>query len=326
MSRRANPRLIGLFVLGAVALLIGTLAVFGGGRLFAAKDIFVMFFEDDVAGLQVGAPVTFRGVPIGIVKDIRIRYDTNNREITIPVIVQLEKSKTIVEGQGGWETIDQLIARGLRAQLKLQSFVTGQVVVDLDIDPRAPPRLVGGLNSYPEIPTKRSSISEISATISDLITEMRKLPVDKLVEQFTVVSERMGTLLLHVDALVTDITTHVNASLVEVPALIGETRKMVADIDVAAREVSKLTREAGANVPQISQGALDAIKQLNQTLEQAETSLGTVQNTLGDRSPLQFQMSQALTEITGAASALRVLVEYLQENPGALVSGKGALR
>jgi paraquat-inducible protein B len=101
---------------------------------------------------------------------------------------------------------------------------------------------------------------------------------------------------------------------------------MVADIDVAAREVSKLTREAGANVPQISQGALDAIKQLNQTLVQAETSLGTVQNTLGDRSPLQFQMSQALTEITGAASALRVLVEYLQENPGALVSGKGALR
>lgn len=326
MSRRANPRLIGIFVLGAVALLIGALAVFGGGRLFTVKEAYVMFFEDDVAGLQVGAPVTFRGVRIGTVTDIRIRYDTDNREFSIPVIVQLERGKALVEGKSGEESLDQLIERGLRAQLKVLSFVTGQVVVDLDIDPRTPPRLVGGFRNYAEIPTKRSSIAEIRATISDLIAEVRKLPVDKLVEQITNVSDRMGTLLLHVDALVSDLTTHVNASLADVPALIGDTRKMVADIDLAAREITNLTRTAGADVPQISQGALQAVKQLSETLQQAEASLTTVDKTLGERSPLQFQMSQALTEITAAASALRVLVEYLQENPGALVSGKGALR
>jgi paraquat-inducible protein B len=326
MSRRANPRLIGIFVLGAVVLLIGALAVFGGGRLFAVKEAYVMFFDDDVAGLQVGAPVTFRGVRIGTVTDIRIRYDTDKREFTIPVIVQLDRGKALVEGKTGEESLDQLIERGLRAQLKVQSFVTGQVVIDLDIDPRTPAHLVGGFRNYAEIPTKRSDIAEIRATISDLIAEMRKLPVDKLVEQITLVSDRMGTLLLHVDALVSDITTHVNASLVEVPDLIGDTRKMVADIGLAAREITNLSRTAGADVPQLSQGTLQAVKQLNQTLEQAQASLRTMENTLGERSPLQFQMSQALTEITAAASALRVLVEYLQENPGALVSGKGVPR
>jgi paraquat-inducible protein B len=324
MSRRASPRLIGLFVLGAAALLIGALVVFGGGRLLAAKDLFVMFFEDDVAGLQVGAPVTFRGVRVGTVKDIRIRYDTDNHDFTIPVIVELERSKTIVEGKGGWEGIDQLVERGLRAQLKLQSFVTGLVAVDLDIDPRTPPRLVGSFTNYPEIPTKRSSISEIRATVSDLITEVRKLPVDKLLEQFTIVSQNTATLLGHVDALVVDINSHVNASFAEVPALVGETRTLIADLDSAAREIATVTREVGNDMPQISQGTLDAVGRLNKTLDQAQASLASVQDALGERSPVQFQMNQALTEITAAASAVRVLAEYLQQNPNALLSGKGA--
>jgi paraquat-inducible protein B len=324
MSRRANPRLIGLFVLGAAVLLVGALAVFGGGRLFAAKDTFVMFFEDDVAGLQVGAPVTFRGVRVGSVKDILIRYDTDSHDFTIPVIVVLERNKTIVEGKAGWESVDQLVERGLRGQLKLQSFVTGLVVVDLDIDPRSPARLVGTLPNYPEIPTKRSSISEIRATVSDLITEVRKLPVDKLLEQFTIMSQNTATLLVHVDALVVDINNHVNASFAEVPALIGETRKMVANLDTAAQEIATMTREVGADMPQISRGTLDAVGRLNKTLDQAQASLAAVQDALGERSPVQFQMNQALTEITAAASAMRVLAEYLQQNPNALLSGKGA--
>ncbi len=324
MSRRANPRLIGLFVLGALVLAVAALAVFGGGRLLARTETFVLFFEDDVGGLQVGAPVTFRGVRVGSVTDIRIRVDTDDQEITIPVFIKLEKRQATMAGETGWENIDRLIERGLRAQLKLQSFVTGQVVVELDIDPGAPVRLVGSIPNYPEIPTKRSSISQLRATLSDLIAELRRLPVDRLVEQFTSMSQSMSTLVTHTDALIADINTHVNASFSEVPALVGETRKMVADIDVAAREVTNLTREASTNVPQISQGTLDAVNRLNKTLEQAEASLGAVQNTLGDRSPLQFQMNQALTEITAAASALRVLAEYLQENPGVLVSGKGA--
>lgn len=324
MSRRANPRLIGLFVLGALVLGVAALAVFGGGRLFAATETFVMFFEDDVAGLQIGAPVTFRGVRVGSVTDIRIRYDTEKRDFTIPVIVQLEKNKAIVEGQSGWESIDQLVERGLRAQLKLQSFVTGQVVIELDIDPKAPVRLVGTIADYPEIPTRRSSISQLRATVSDLIAELRRLPVDRLIEQFTTMSESTSTLVTHADSLIADINTHVNASFSDMPALVGETRKMVADLGAAAREITSLTREAGANVPQITAGTLEAVNRLNKTLEQAEASFGAVQNTLGDRSPLHFQMSQALTEITAAASALRVLAEYLQENPGVLVSGKGA--
>lgn len=324
MSRKANQRLIGLFVLGAIALLVASLVVFGGGRLFARTDTFVMFFEDDVAGLQVGAPVTFRGVRIGSVKDIRIRYDTESYDFAIPVIVELEERQATLEGHNGWQNIDQLIQRGLRAQLKLQSIVTGQVVIDLDFDNSVPARLVGAVSSYPEIPTRRSSISELRATISDLIAEMRKLPLDTLVEQITNVSKNTAALVTHVDFLVVDISRHVNASFAEIPELVGEMRRMVATMNKAADQVARVTHDFDRDVPEISRGTLEAVNRLNKTLEQAQMSMTSIQNTLGERSPLQFQMSQALTEITAAASAMRVLAEYLQENPNVLLSGKGA--
>ena len=158
MSRRANPRAIGVFVLGALALLVAALAIFGGGRVFGPKETFVMFFEDDVGGLQVGAPVTFRGVRVGTVTDVRIRYDTDHQSVSIPVYVQLDRRQVVVAGERGWEQTSEMIKRGLRAQLKMQSFVTGQVAVDLDFQPRTPARLVGIINNYPEIPTVRSSI------------------------------------------------------------------------------------------------------------------------------------------------------------------------
>lgn len=324
MSRKANPRLIGLFVLGALALLVVSLAILGSGRLFTQKAIFVMFFEDDVAGLQIGAPVTFRGVRIGSVTDVQIRYDTDSQKFSIPVIVQLDLQQIVITGRNGWEELDRMIDRGLRAQLKMQSLVTGQVAVDMDFDPRSPVRLVGAVNRYPEIPTKRSSISEIRATLGDLIAEIRKLPLDQLVERVTVTSENLANLLIHVDTLVVDINQHVNKSFEQVPELVQETRRMIGDINVAARDMSKLARDVDKSVPDISQGTLQAIARLDKTLQQADAALGSVQDALGDRSPLQFQMNQALTEVASAASALRLLAEYLQQNPGVLLSGKGA--
>lgn len=323
MSRRANPRSIGVFVLGALALLVGALAIFGGGRVFGPKETFVMFFEDDVGGLQVGAPVTFRGVRVGTVTDVRIRYDTDNQSVSIPVYVQLDRRQVVVAGERGWEQISEMVKRGLRAQLKMQSFVTGQVAVDLDFQPRTPARLVGIINNYPEIPTVRSSISQLRATFSDLVEEIRKLPLDQLIREVTTTSQNMAALLAHVDTLVQDTNTHVNKSFEEVPGLIRDARQMMTEVNTAARDFSKLSRDLDKSVPEISQGTAQAVDRLNKTLDQAQVSLTALQDAVGDRSPLQYQMTQALTEITAAASSMRVLAEYLQQNPGVLLSGKG---
>jgi paraquat-inducible protein B len=326
MSQKANPRLIGIFVIGAIALLVAAVVAVGSGRFFTRAQTYVMFFEDDVGGLQVGAPVTFRGVRLGSVTGIQIRYDTDARQITIPVMVELDMRQVRLVGRASQETIDQLIERGLRARLKLQSFVTGQAGVELDFDPGSPAHFVGIVKNYPEIPTQRSSISEFRATLTDLISELRKLPVGELLERVNDISANLSTLIIHVDGLVVDVNNHLNDSFTEVPALVAESRGMVADLDTVARDLSKLTRDVNKDVPAISKGATDAIARLNKTLERAQTSMSSIENNLGERSPLQYQMNQALTEITAAASAMRNLAEYLQENPSVLLSGKGAER
>src|SRR3546814_3851394 len=91
MSGKANPKLIGGFVVGAIAILVVALVVFGGGRLFQDERRVVAYFEGSVAGLQVGAPVTCRGVPLGAVTESLLRFDDRSMTALIPVYMELDR-------------------------------------------------------------------------------------------------------------------------------------------------------------------------------------------------------------------------------------------
>ena len=82
MSQKANPTLIGGFVLGALVLLVGGVLLFGKGLFFAPKrQQFVIYFPDSVNGLNVGAPVKLKGVTVGTVTDVRVQYDVENARL-----------------------------------------------------------------------------------------------------------------------------------------------------------------------------------------------------------------------------------------------------
>lgn len=322
MSRKADPKLIGLFVVGAVALLIGLVVALGGGRFFAATKTYVMFFADDVNGLQIGGPVNFRGVRVGSVSDIVLSYDSEKREVAIPVYVTLDQSRVRVSGEGQLDDITQLIERGLRAQLRNQSFVTGVMTVELDFDRASPPRLLGLEPRYPEIPTVRSSLSELRATFGDLVSDFRKLPIEEMLTRFSAT-------LVNLDKLVTDMNALVNSANVAVGnldaragAALAPVPEMLRGMTQASRDVSRLANDVNAQVPGVSQRVIGAIEQLNATLMQAEQAMTAVQGGFGDGSQLNYQATRAMEDIREAASALRALADYLQQNPNALLIGK----
>jgi paraquat-inducible protein B len=116
MAKRSNPKLIGGFVIGAIALLIAGILAFGGGQYFSRKEKGVLFFEGSLAGLDVGSPVTFRGVPVGSVTGIVIEYDVTTQSLHIPVYIEVDPQKfEIVSGARSTKNIQELVARGLRA-------------------------------------------------------------------------------------------------------------------------------------------------------------------------------------------------------------------
>jgi paraquat-inducible protein B len=169
MSKKTNKALVGAFVVGALVLLIMGLIVFSSGTLFTKTNKYVLFFEGSVKGLVVGAPVNFRGVKIGTVKEITLVYDPHNSFAFIPVIIETEPNRIKRSPfDRDRKNIQFLINTGLRAQLEIQSFLTGQLAVALDFFPDKPARLLGLIKDYPEIPTIPSALGELQKNIGDI--------------------------------------------------------------------------------------------------------------------------------------------------------------
>ena len=134
MSRQASPLAVGLFVLGAAAVAVLGVILFGGSNLLRNGERYRIHFDESLKGLRVGAPVTFRGVEIGQVRELRAIYDPASGKVEVPVTVELQPGSLSLDGDAadGAGVIPNLVAHGLRARLDLQSIVTGQLLVALD--------------------------------------------------------------------------------------------------------------------------------------------------------------------------------------------------
>jgi paraquat-inducible protein B len=178
MSKPVSKTMIGTFVVGAVALIIMALLIFGSGKFFSKKNTYVLFFDGSVKGLNEGSPVMLRGVKIGQVTNIKLLANPEDMDFYIGVYVEIdpenytfmgqEKMSQILQKIRRGEFIKPLIEKGLRAQLQTQSFVTGQLMINVDFYPNEPARLLGIDKKYPEIPTIPGSMDKLAKALQDL--------------------------------------------------------------------------------------------------------------------------------------------------------------
>jgi len=182
MSKKASTTAIGSFVIGAVLLAVAGIVVFGGGKYFSKKYNYVAYFSGSVKGLNVGAPVLFKGVKIGEVTNIYMEFDANEVAFRIAVtfqladkttrIINIESYKGLAEATQD-ELILDLINQGLRAQLAPQSFITGMLFLKLDFFPESKGTLqateaLGNDIELTEIPTVPSDMEELARTFENI--------------------------------------------------------------------------------------------------------------------------------------------------------------
>jgi len=180
--RRASPAAVGAFVVGAVVLAVIAVAVFGSGRLFRQTYPYVIYFTGDVNGLKIGAPVKFKGVEIGAVTDIRLNVSAmttldSQEEARIPVIIELDAGRMTEKGVkvrfDDPKRLQTLIDLGLRAQLSMESFVTGLLYVKLDLHPGSPVRLVADPTvKYQEIPSLPTPLEEVQMRAAEFLKKL----------------------------------------------------------------------------------------------------------------------------------------------------------
>ncbi len=175
--KKANPKTVGGFVLGAAAIGVAAIIVFGSGRFFATTDTFVVFFPDSLQGLRLGASVDMQGIQIGTVTDLWVEVDPETLEFRRPVLVTIDNSriKGIVDDDGAEDDLNRMVEKGLRAQLAAQSLVTGQQSVQLGFHPDTEVRLVETDLPHLQIPTIPSSFEKVEAGLGDVVTKASQL-------------------------------------------------------------------------------------------------------------------------------------------------------
>ena len=331
MSKQASKTVIGTFVLGAIALMIAGVVVFGSDKFFRKVNRDVMFFEGSVKGLQIGAPVMFRGVQIGHVTDVILRI--NARELTafIPVYAEIYPQKIVpIEGDQSYDQqyLQSLIKKGLRAQLQLQSFVTGQLVVNLDFYPNTPVRLVGLEKKYPEIPTIPSSLEQLTKRFEELpLKEIADRLNETLAGINKIVNSKdlqtsinsLNNLLKSTDALVKNLNAEVGPLAADIKGTTGAARAAIVQAEKTLRFDEGAPGEIASSIKETLSAAQATLKETNKAVENINGV--AVQN-----ANLGYEIGRTLEQIAELSRSIRVLADYLERHPEALLRGKSPVK
>ncbi len=311
MAKQANRMMIGGFVVLAVFIMAASLVVFGSGKFFKKTNKYILYFEESVKGLNVGAPVLFKGVPVGSVTNIILAADLVHMNIQIPVLIEIEPDRFKV-GAGERhprKIAAALIEKGLRAQLIMQSFITGQLMIELDFYP-------GSEVCYPKaqvdkeyadyilIPTCPSTAAQLAKALGevDLKGIEKKLNaalsgIDKTFNDpdLAAAIRALKVTLMDASKLLTKVDRQVNP--------------VADDLKKTVKEFGKLANNIDGHVGGVAAG-------FNKTMSKAS-------GLLSEDSPVMVDLQNALNEISAMSRSIRHLANYLDQHPEALIRGKG---
>lgn len=331
MIRKPNPRVIGAFVTGAVVLFFGMIFFFSASSLFSKNERFILFFDQSINGLTVGSSVKFRGVPIGSVERIMIRVEGQHPDSTaIPVIITIDRDR-LERDLGGMEeafepeSIMASIRRGLFAQLTLESFITGQLFIEFTIDPERSPgmqwHLVGD-GELVEIPTLSGSLDKITADAVEIIGEFSKIEFERLSENVNQVLEDLHVTLSGLDTAgisraVTEAADSVTGVVTsqEFAAIWGQMNRALA-------QLTKTLETYDLNDGPLATALVDWTDSITSAMDGLNLITGHLSSVTDPEGSTRDDFQTMLRELGRAAKSIRTLVDYLERNPNALLTGR----
>ena len=332
MSKKSSSTIIGAFVIVGVILIAVSVALFGGSEYFAKREKFSVYFDEDTKGLRVGSNVLLNGVRIGYVSEISLLMDKTTfnamSRVTIEILpdtfIVTEGGKILGTAAGEGIEHERLIEQaGLRAQLEMESIVTGQLVVNLTLKPETAYIMRGIESLYPEIP---SLTSEAQVFLTELRNWLLGVAEHLDVEQ---VSQRLNSILKGLDELSN--SQDLRQTLSGVNQLINDdnTQQLTASmqttlekLNIAVTDASQMLRNADGKITTLGSELRPAIAQISSLLGEAEQTLVAARKQLRGETVQVYQLEATLNELESASRAVREFFDYLERNPEALITGK----
>lgn len=329
MSQKANPTLIGAFVLGAMLIAIGAIVFFGSSNLFAKKLDYVTYFNQSVNGLGIGSNVKYKGVTIGKVTKVQLKFQGQGEPPIVKVIYEINTDNLLNKyglsmDIGNRQAHERAIENGFRAKLDFESLISGQLFLALDFykDAQAPLLHPEQNDGMLEIPPQPSDIDAILANLTKAIGNIGSVDFAGLAKNLQDVLKSVQT---GVDAL--------------------QLERLGKSLDKATNSISDLAsgdqvKSALASVRQSFDQLTATLKSLNPaigdlkpTLDQAKVALTNLQRgtaelaqLLKPDSNLRYQLDNSLSQISAAAASIQQLSDFLSRHPNSVIFGRKPAR
>ncbi len=264
-------------------------------KTYAQKKKWLLHFDTGVRGLKAGAPVEFLGIQIGEVLDVNLEFDMDKTAFSIPVLIELEPDRIksngeLPEGAAGQKIMDYLVAKGMRAQLKTGSLITGQLLVAIDMHPEAQAAKINWEGRYPELPTVPTAMAEITTSLTQLLRKFEKLPIEQI-------GGDLRDTVAGAKRLIN--SAELESSLTALNETLNQAQKFVAALNTGVAPEMKT-----------------AVSNLNSALIQAQKLTKSLNSNVAP------QLDRTLKELQAAARSIKVWAAYLERNPEALIRGK----
>lgn len=284
MSTKTNPTAVGAFVVGAIAISVIAVMVLGGSSFFDKRFECILYFEESISGLDVGAPVEFQGVRVGTVTDVRLEVYSKAGELLRPVRLQLEGGRfhhvdaPRHDGDSAAGMNRMVDEHGLRARLASQSLLTGKLKIELGLHPNTPVVRLNRHTDVFELPTLPSALRQVKQDLS-------QLPIADMIAESHEAIQRVSLLL---------------------------------DPDVTGRTIKKLNTtldNLSSMLSKLDQRIDPLLLSMTRTSDQAGAFLN-------QDSDLRAELGLLVIEIRKTSQSMRLLTDYLEQHPEAILRGK----
>lgn len=329
MMNKANPTVIGAFIVGAVFLIITSILVFSSESLFSKNHQFVVIFTESINGLQVGAPIKLYGVQIGHVTEINVERNKQSNMTLIPVVFEVNPkniSDYIDTENTNWDDteVNKLIDSGLRMQLQLGSLLTGQLFIEALYLPDTPIKLYGYKTNLKEIPSIPSNSDKIQKTLRNVLNNLKTIDLGEL---FHNLQKTISNIQQITGSEQTRITlAALNTSMIDLQQIMStlknESGNISHDLKKTINHADQLILSIEGNTSSLLKETRRAVVTGNKTLQEINSALIHVKSLININAPISQDLQTALKELARAARSTRVMMDYLERHPDALIYGK----
>ncbi|MEQ8514733.1 MAG: MlaD family protein [Chromatocurvus sp.] len=319
MGERKHSVLIGSFVVGSLLIVLAG-ALFVGSTGFGGKrGKVVMVFEGSVKGLTIGAPVALRGVEIGQVTDIQLLLSTDKADIIMQVEAELSESNVRLVGKGmnAAQLFPYLIDNGLRAQLNMQSVLTGLLYIQMDFHPDT-------TASLPEVTSPHTQIPTIPTELELLRRTLQSIDYAKIAQDIGDIADGLNTVIATEDfrALPGDMHHALQALSQAGSGLTQAMDSLQPQIAAVLSDARSALQQVNQDLPRLTAGADQGLDRLDAALLATEQAMQSLGDQVGNGSPTLYQLDITLKELADASRALQSLARMLEEQPDALLRGR----